>query len=54
MIMIYHETQNSTMIFLITGIRTNRPEQSVQTQIELFLNEQYDKGLQCLPCIAAC
>ena len=34
---------------LILSFRTDRSEQTVQTQIGLFLEEQSDQGLHCLP-----
>ena len=37
----------STVIFL--SFRTDRSEQTVQTQIRLLLEEQSDQGLHCLP-----
>ena len=33
----------------IQSFRTNRPGQTVQTQIWLLLKEQSDQGLHCLP-----
>ena len=32
----------------IISFRTDRPGQTVQTQIRLLLEEQYDQGLHCL------
>ena len=34
---------------MILSFRTNRPWQTVQTQIRLLLEEQSDEGLHCLP-----
>ena len=31
------------------SFRTDRPGQTVQTQIRLLLEEQFDQGLHCLP-----
>ena len=38
---------NTVMILL--SFRTDRPGQTVQTQIRLLLEEQSDQGLHCLP-----
>ena len=34
---------------MILSFRTDRSEQTVQTQIRLLLEEQSDQGLHCLP-----
>ena len=34
---------------MILSFRTDRPGQTVQTQIRLLLEEQSDQGLRCLP-----
>ena len=34
---------------MILSFRTDRPGQTVQTQIRLLLEEQSDQGLHCLP-----
>ena len=34
---------------MILSFRTDMPGQTVQTQIRLFLEEQSDQGLHCLP-----
>ena len=34
---------------MILSFRTDRSEQTEQTQIRLLLEEQYDQGLHCLP-----
>ena len=34
---------------MILSFRTDMPEQTVQTQIRLLLEEQSDQGLHCLP-----
>ena len=34
---------------MILSFRTDRPRQTVQTQIRLLLEEQSDQGLHCLP-----
>ena len=34
---------------MILSFRTDRPGQTVQTQIRLLLEEQSDQGLNCLP-----
>ena len=34
---------------MIVSFRTDTPEQTVQTQISLLLEEQSDQGLHCLP-----
>ena len=34
---------------MILSFRTDRPGQTMQTQIRLLLEEQSDQGLHCLP-----
>ena len=34
---------------MIPSFQTDMPEQTVQTQIRLLLEEQSDQGLHCLP-----
>ena len=34
---------------MILSFQTDRPGQTVQTQIRLLLEEQSDQGLHCLP-----
>ena len=34
---------------MILSFRTDRPGQTVQTQIRLLLEEESDQGLHCLP-----
>ena len=38
-----------TITVMILSFRTDRPWQTVQTQIRLLLEEQSDQGLHCLP-----
>ena len=38
-----------TATVMILSFRTDRPGQTVQTQIRLLLEEQSDQGLHCLP-----
>ena len=38
-----------TCTVMILSFRTDRPGQTVQTQIRLLLEEQSDQGLHCLP-----
>ena len=38
-----------TVTVMILSFRTDRPGQTVQTQIRLLLEEQSDQGLHCLP-----
>ena len=40
---------NRTYTVMILSFRTDRPGQTVQTQIRLLLEEQSDQGLHCLP-----
>ena len=42
-------TQAFTNTIMILRFRTDRPGQTVQTQIRLLLEEQSDLGLHCLP-----
>ena len=44
--MILNDFENTVMIL---SFRTDRPGQTVQTQIRLLLEEQSDQGLHCLP-----
>ena len=39
----------NTCTVMILSFRTDRPGQTVQTQIRLLLEEQSDEGLHCLP-----
>ena len=39
---------------MILSFRTDRPGQTVQTQIRLLLEEQSDQGLHCLPFCLHC
>ena len=43
-----HERQ-AVLTTMILSLRTDRPGQTVQTQIRLLLEEQSDQGLHCLP-----
>ena len=42
----YRYIKNNVMIL---SFRTDMPRQTVQTQIRLLLEEQFDQGLHCLP-----
>ena len=42
------ENENKVTV-MILSFRTERPGQTVQTQIRLLLQEQSDQGLHCLP-----
>ena len=42
-----HKIYETTVMIL--SFRTDRSEQTVQTQIRLLLEEQSDQGLHCLP-----
>ena len=45
---IYPDPELLTTV-MILSFRTDRPGQTVQTQIRLLLEEQSDQGLHCLP-----
>ena len=45
----YHFTIWYEGTVMILSFRTDRPGQTVQTQIRLLLEEQSDQGLHCLP-----
>ena len=40
---------NDVNTVMIVSFRTDRPGQTVQTQIRLLLEEQSEQGLHCLP-----
>ena len=42
-------SENCKHTVMILSFRTDRPRQTVQTQIRLLLEEQSDQGLHCLP-----
>ena len=44
----YEQTKKQTTVMTLS-FRTDRPGQTVQTQIRLLLEEQSDQGLHCLP-----
>ena len=43
------QTAFISITVMILSFRTDMPEQTVQTQIRLLLEEQSDQGLHCLP-----
>ena len=43
------KTHPKSSTVMILSFRTDRPGQTVQTQIRLLLEEQSDQGLHCLP-----
>ena len=43
------DTLKTLSTVMIISFRTDRPGQTVQTQIRLLLEEQSDQGLHCLP-----
>ena len=47
-LLIYFYT-SKIITLMILSFRTDRPGQTVQTQIRLLLEEQSDQGLHCLP-----
>ena len=45
----YFDRHTKRVTVMILSFRTDRPGQTVQTQIRLLLEEQSDQGLHCLP-----
>ena len=46
---VYKSVVPAEATVMILSFRTDRPGQTVQTQIRLLLEEQSDQGLHCLP-----
>ena len=49
MLFLSYLAENKLVTVMILSFRTDRSEQTVQTQIRLLLEEQSDQGLHCLP-----